>query len=89
MNRRNFIEELNKKQDKIWDIIVIGGGATGLGIALDGASRGYSTLLLEQSDFCQSYLITKHKAGSWRSQVYGSGRPVSGYGSPARKRFNA
>src|SRR5664280_79709 len=53
MNRRNFIEELNKKQDKIWDIIVIGGGATGLGIALDGASRGYKTLLLEQSDFAK------------------------------------
>ncbi len=54
MNRRNFIEELKKKQDKIWDIIVIGGGATGLGVALDAASRGYSILLLEQSDFAKS-----------------------------------
>ncbi len=36
-----------------WDLIVIGGGATGLGIALDGASRGLSTLLLEQSDFAK------------------------------------
>ena len=34
-----------------WDIIVIGGGATGLGTALDAASRGYSTLLLESHDF--------------------------------------
>lgn len=34
-----------------WDIIVIGGGATGLGIAVDAASRGYKTLLLEQYDF--------------------------------------
>ena len=34
-----------------WDIVVIGGGATGTGIALDAASRGYATLLLEQSDF--------------------------------------
>lgn len=34
-------------------MIVIGGGATGLGIALDSASRGYSTLLLEQSDFAK------------------------------------
>nr|WP_185872992.1 glycerol-3-phosphate dehydrogenase/oxidase [Blattabacterium cuenoti] len=39
------------KNIKIWDIIIIGGGATGLGIALDSASRGYKTLLLEQSDF--------------------------------------
>ncbi|MGB9079786.1 MAG: glycerol-3-phosphate dehydrogenase/oxidase [Desulfuromonadaceae bacterium] len=34
-----------------WDIIVIGGGATGLGAAVDAASRGYRTLLLEQGDF--------------------------------------
>jgi glycerol-3-phosphate dehydrogenase len=33
------------------DIVVIGGGATGVGIAVDAASRGYSTVLLEQSDF--------------------------------------
>src|SRR3979411_248298 len=34
-----------------WDLIVVGGGATGMGAAIDSASRGYSTLLLEQSDF--------------------------------------
>jgi glycerol-3-phosphate dehydrogenase len=34
-----------------WDIVIVGGGATGVGIAVDAASRGYSTLLLEQSDF--------------------------------------
>ena len=34
-----------------WDMVVIGGGATGIGVAVDAASRGYSTLLLEQSDF--------------------------------------
>ena len=34
-----------------WDIIVVGGGATGVGVAIDAASRGYDTLLLEQSDF--------------------------------------
>jgi glycerol-3-phosphate dehydrogenase len=34
-----------------WDIIVIGGGATGAGVAVDAASRGYGVLLLEQSDF--------------------------------------
>lgn len=36
-----------------WDIIVVGGGATGLGIAVDAASRGYKTALLEQSDFAK------------------------------------
>src|SRR5215469_12224729 len=34
-----------------WDIVVIGGGATGVGVAIDAASRGYATLLLERSDF--------------------------------------
>src|ERR1041385_284204 len=34
-----------------WDFVVIGGGATGLGIAVDAAARGYSVALLEQSDF--------------------------------------
>src|SRR6185312_12435923 len=34
-----------------WDMIVVGGGATGVGIAIDAASRGYEVLLLEQSDF--------------------------------------
>jgi glycerol-3-phosphate dehydrogenase len=36
-----------------WDLIVVGGGATGLGVAIDAASRGYRTLLLEQSDFAK------------------------------------
>lgn len=54
MNRQNFIEELRKQSGNIWDIIVIGGGATGLGVAQDAASRGFKTLLLEQSDFAKS-----------------------------------
>src|SRR5690625_2451015 len=46
-------EESLKKAKAVeqWDIIIIGGGATGLGSALDAASRGYKTLLLEQADF--------------------------------------
>jgi len=34
-----------------WDLIIVGGGATGVGVAIDAASRGYDVLLLEQSDF--------------------------------------
>jgi glycerol-3-phosphate dehydrogenase len=34
-----------------WDIIIVGGGATGAGVAVDAATRGYATLLLEQHDF--------------------------------------
>jgi glycerol-3-phosphate dehydrogenase len=51
MNREQIIRELYKEQGGKWDIIIIGGGATGLGIALDAVSRGYKTLLLEKSDF--------------------------------------
>lgn len=36
-----------------WDLIVVGGGATGLGVALDATTRGLSTLLLEAGDFAQ------------------------------------
>jgi glycerol-3-phosphate dehydrogenase len=36
-----------------WDFIIAGGGATGLGVAIDAGSRGYRTLLLEQGDFAQ------------------------------------
>ena len=34
-----------------WDIVIIGGGATGMGIAVDAATRGYDVLLLEREDF--------------------------------------
>ena len=36
-----------------WDVVVVGGGATGLGVAVDAAVRGYRTLLLEQDDFAK------------------------------------
>ncbi len=39
------------EQRGVWDVIVIGGGATGAGVAVDAASRGYRVLLLERSDF--------------------------------------
>jgi glycerol-3-phosphate dehydrogenase len=42
------------KSKAVWDVVVIGGGATGLGIAVDAASRGLDTLLLEQSDFAKA-----------------------------------
>jgi len=51
MNRKTLIKQLDDTQPQGWDIIVIGGGATGLGIALDAVTRGYRTILFEQSDF--------------------------------------
>jgi glycerol-3-phosphate dehydrogenase len=40
-----------RERSEPWDIAVIGGGATGVGIAVDAASRGYRVVLVEQSDF--------------------------------------
>lgn len=48
MDRDSVLKKIRKTK---WDIIIIGGGATGLGCAVDAASRGYKTLLLEQIDF--------------------------------------
>jgi glycerol-3-phosphate dehydrogenase len=50
VDRNEMIRSLEAREG-YWDIIVVGGGATGLGVALDSASRGYKTLLLEQHDF--------------------------------------
>jgi len=52
MERETGIAQLKEKA-KRWDLIIIGGGATGLGTAVDAAARGYATLLLEQGDFAQ------------------------------------
>lgn len=50
MNRKDNLERITSRSDP-WDLVVVGGGATGMGVALDAASRGYDVALLEQSDF--------------------------------------
>jgi glycerol-3-phosphate dehydrogenase len=52
MNRSDMLAAVETGRDT-WDVIVVGGGATGLGVALDAAVRGYRTLLLEQDDFAK------------------------------------
>lgn len=51
MNREDALAKLDTGNE--WDVLVIGGGATGLGVCLDASSRGYSTVLVEQSDFAK------------------------------------
>jgi glycerol-3-phosphate dehydrogenase len=53
MKRQDMIAEVEARGKQPWDICVIGGGATGLGVAVDAASRGFSTLLLEQYDLAK------------------------------------
>jgi glycerol-3-phosphate dehydrogenase len=47
------IDMLRRAQESAreWDLVIVGGGATGAGVAVDAATRGYATLLLEQHDF--------------------------------------
>ncbi|MFH0843361.1 MAG: glycerol-3-phosphate dehydrogenase/oxidase [Bacteroidota bacterium] len=54
MNRNDLVADLQSNKQKNWDVLIIGGGATGLGIAHDSVTRGYKTILLEQSDFAKS-----------------------------------
>ncbi|MEN7546303.1 glycerol-3-phosphate dehydrogenase/oxidase [Rapidithrix thailandica] len=51
LDRRASLQSIEQQTE--WDMVIIGGGATGLGTALDAAHRGYSTLLLEQADFAK------------------------------------
>ncbi len=48
-----MIAALDARGSQPWDMCIIGGGATGLGVAVDAASRGFSTLLVEQYDFAK------------------------------------
>ncbi|WP_422930431.1 FAD-dependent oxidoreductase [Singulisphaera sp. PoT] len=51
MTRQAMIDRV--RAGETWDIVVIGGGATGLGVAVDAVTRGYRTLLLESHDFAK------------------------------------
>ena len=55
MKREDMIARVRERQEtgEPWDVIVIGGGATGAGVAVDAASRGFSVLLLEREDFAK------------------------------------
>ncbi|WP_296621990.1 glycerol-3-phosphate dehydrogenase/oxidase [Marivirga sp.] len=52
MYRKENIKQISES-DKVWDIAVIGGGSSGLGVALDAVSRGLSVALFEKSDFAK------------------------------------
>lgn len=50
LDRARSLKRIAKRREP-WDVAVIGGGSTGVGIAVDAASRGYSVVLLERHDF--------------------------------------
>ncbi|GIW86496.1 MAG: glycerol-3-phosphate dehydrogenase [Isosphaeraceae bacterium] len=52
MNRAAMMDRLASR-DELWDMLIVGGGATGLGCAVDAAARGYRVALVERGDFGQ------------------------------------
>ncbi len=50
MKRTDLLQQATQP-NQTWDIVIVGGGATGVGVAVDAATRGYKALLLEQYDF--------------------------------------
>src|SRR5438105_663445 len=51
MNREQLLAQLARSVT--YDVAIVGGGATGLGVALDAAARGFSVVLLESHDFAK------------------------------------
>jgi len=77
MNRDQVLRTIGDRTEP-WDVLIIGGGATGLGAAVDAASRGYATLLVEQHDFAKgtSSRSTKLIHGGVRYLAQGQLRSV-------------
>ena len=73
MTRADKFARLEDTSKEALDLLVVGGGATGLGIAVDGATRGYRTALIEAGDFAQatSSRATKLVHGGVRYLVSG------------------
>ena len=65
---RNHI--FNKMESEDFDILVIGGGITGAGIALDAAARGLKTAVVEMQDFASGTSSRSTKLGAWRIALF-------------------
>ena len=52
IGREEILRQLGE-QDDTWDVLVIGGGSSGLGAAVEAAARGYRTVLVERFDFAK------------------------------------
>ncbi len=93
IERKRLLAQLREPRE--WDVVVIGGGATGLGIAVDAAARGFRTALIEARDFASgtSSRSTKLIHGGVRYLAQGNFKLVrealSGACVASRKRARA
>lgn len=81
MDRKDSLARLRGKPG-FWDMIVIGGGATGLGAALEAASRGYR-VLLEQYDFAKGTSSRSTKLVHGGAALSPAGQCLADDGGPA------
>src|SRR5690625_7862783 len=78
MKRIESIQNI-KEGNSFFDVAVIGGGATGLGIALDAASRGYSTIWREKNDLAKRTYSRSTKMVHGGGEYLGPGKGRSGF----------
>jgi len=65
MKRDTVLDQIENNREP-WDFLVIGGGATGLGVAVDAAARGYRTLLVSLA----RYLATDAMSEFWEETPF-------------------
>src|SRR4051794_34077580 len=73
MNRADMLDRAFARREP-WDFVIVGGGATGVGVAVDAATRGYSVLLLERGDFGQGTSSRSTKLVHGGVRYLGQGR---------------
>ena len=84
MKRSDMLKKL--KETPRFDVIIIGGGATGLGAAVDSAARGLKTLLIEQDDFAKATSSRSTKLIHGGLRYLQQGKPLTSHRSFKRKR---
>ena len=64
------IPQFAEKEDEEFDLLIVGGGATGAGSALDAATRGLKVALVERDDFSSAFSARNQSLGgaSWRGR---------------------
>ena len=81
MNRDDVLQRLRARSEG-WDIIVVGGGATGVGVALDAASRGYDVALLD-------HVPGSPVTSAYRSRIFANEVAMSGAAAASARRLRS
>ena len=88
MKREEMLRKVSERTTP-WDMVIVGGGATGVGVAVDAATRGFDVLLLEASDFCKGTSSRSTKLVHGGVRYLEQGNISLGNGSVKRARPDA